>query len=135
VTARDRPATADGSVAVAGGMTGAQRLDLVLRVLMELGIVAALAMWGYSAGGGGGWGVVLAVLAPTVGFGFWGAVDFHQAGSWGERLRLAQELLVSAVAAIAWFVAGQPVLGVALAVLSVVYHLHLYSHGGRLLAH
>jgi hypothetical protein len=39
--------------------------------------------------------------APLVGFGFWGAVDFHQAGRFAEPLRLIQELAISALAAVA----------------------------------
>jgi hypothetical protein len=68
-----------------------------------------------------------------MGFGFWGALDFRGAGRFAEPLRLAQEIVVSLLAALAWYGAGRPVLGIALAVLSVVYHALVYLSGARLL--
>ena len=90
---------------------------LVLRVLVEAGIVAAFAWWGYRAGAGTGMKILLAVGAPAVGFGFWGAVDFRQAGRLAEPLRLVQELAVSGLAAVALYAAGQHLLGWALGLL------------------
>lgn len=110
-----------------------QLLNLVLRVLMETGIVVALAWWGLEAGDSTAAKLLLGICAPAVGFGFWGAVDFHQTGRAGEPLRLTQELTVSALAALAWYSAGQQVLGLALAGLSVVYHALVYLSGERLL--
>ena len=92
---------------------------LVLRVLMEAGIVAAFAYWGYRAGAGTGMKILLAAGAPALGFGFWGAVDFRQAGRLAEPLRLLQELAISGLAAVAVYAAGQHVLGWALGLLSV----------------
>ena len=89
---------------------------------METGIVLGLGYWGYQTGSGTLAKVVLAIVAPLVGFGFWGAVDFHQAGRAAEGLRLAQELLVSGFAGAAVWSAGQPVIGLLMAVLSIVYH-------------
>ena len=106
---------------------------LVLRVLVEAGIVAAFAWWGYRAGAGTGMKILLAVGAPALGFGFWGAVDFHQAGRLAEPLRLLQELAVSGLAAVALYAAGQHLLGWALGLLSVAYHTLVYLKGGRLL--
>ena len=108
---------------------------LVLRVLMEAGIVAAFAWWGYRAGAGTGMKILLAVGAPALGFGFWGAVDFRQAGRLAEPLRLLQELAVSALAAVALYAAGQHLLGWALGLLSAAYHALVYLQGGRLLKH
>ena len=108
---------------------------LVLRVLVEAGIVAAFAWWGYRAGAGTGMKILLAVGAPTLGFGFWGAVDFHQAGRLAEPLRLLQELAVSGLAAVALYAAGQHLLGWALGLLSAAYHALVYLQGGRLLKH
>ena len=108
---------------------------LVLRVVMEAGIVAAFAWWGYRAGAGTGMKILLAVGAPALGFGFWGAVDFHQAGRLAEPLRLLQELAISALAAAAVYAAGQHLLGWALGLLSVTYHALVYLQGGRLLKH
>ena len=110
-------------------------VTLVLRVLMEAGIVAAFAWWGYRAGAGTGMKILLAAGAPALGFGFWGAVDFRQAGRLAEPLRLLQELAISGLAAVAVYAAGQHLLGWVLGVLSAVYHALVYLQGGRLLKH
>ncbi|MFL7869900.1 MAG: YrdB family protein [Anaerolineales bacterium] len=107
--------------------------NLALRALMETGIVLALAYWGYQIGNNLWTKVLLGIVAPLLGFGFWGAIDFHQAGNMAEPLRLIEELVVSWLAAFALFVAGQPVLGWTLGLLSIVYHALVYISGGRLL--
>jgi hypothetical protein len=109
------------------------RLNLTLRAFMEAGVVIGLAWWGYDAGTAAWSRLALAVAAPTVGFGIWGTVDFRRAGRWAEPLRLIEELVISAVAAVAWYIAGQHALGVALAAVSVVYHVLVYTSGSRLL--
>ncbi len=106
---------------------------LVLRVLMEAGIVAAFAWWGYRAGAGTGVKILLALGVPALGFGFWGAIDFHQAGRLAEPLRLLQELAISGLAASAAYAAGRHLLGWALGLLSAAYHALVYLQGGRLL--
>ncbi len=108
-------------------------ITLSLRVLMELGIVAALATWGFHTGSSTGSRIALAIGASVVGFGFWGLVDFHQAGRWSEPLRLVEELAISGLAAAAWYVAGRHALGWALGVVSIAYHGLVYAQGGRLL--
>lgn len=108
-------------------------LTLALRVLMETGIVAAFAYWGYHAGTSVGTRIIFAVGAPALGFGFWGAVDFRQAGPLAEPLRLVQELVISGLAAAALYAAGQHILGWALGLLSLGYHALVYVQGGRLL--
>jgi len=108
-------------------------VTLALRVTMEAAIVAALAMWGYQAGPGTAGKLVLALAAPAVGFGVWGAVDFRQAGRFAEALRLVQELAISGLAAAAWYTAGQHALGAALVIVSVAYYGLVYLGGGRLL--
>ncbi len=108
-------------------------VTLALRVILEVGIVAALGYWGLTTGGGT-WGkIVLGVGAPLLGFGFWGAVDFRGAGWLAEPLRLLQELVISALAAVAAYLAGQPAAGVALGALSLAYHLLVYAVGDTLL--
>lgn len=114
-------------------MTTSQRINLVLRVTLETGVVVALGFWGYHAGGGTGAKVGLAIGAPLLGFGFWGAVDFHQAGRLAEPLRLVQELTISGLAAAGWYAAGFHTLGIALGALTVVYHASVYASGARLL--
>jgi hypothetical protein len=133
------PATPAGGLARTGENTARTAparwpvFTLVLRVLMEAGIVAGFAWWGYRAGAGTGMKILLAVGAPALGFGFWGAVDFRQAGRFAEPLRLLQELVVCALAAVAAYAAGQHLLGWVLGLLSAAYHALVYLQGGRLL--
>jgi hypothetical protein len=100
---------------------------------METAIVVGLAFWGFQTAEGSIEKIGLAIGAPVVGFGFWGLVDFHQAGRAAEPLRLVQELVVSGLVALAIWGVGQPLLGLLLAVLSAVYHGLVYATGGRLL--
>jgi hypothetical protein len=114
-------------------VTTSERINLLLRVTMETGIVAALGFWGYHEGGSTAAKIALMVAAPTMGFGLWGAVDFHQAGRIAEPLRLLQELTISGIAAVAWYLAGYQELGIALGALSLIYHVLVYATGSRLL--
>jgi hypothetical protein len=108
-------------------------LNLALRGLMELGIVAALGYWGYQVGVGLGTSILFGIGAPLLGFGYWSAVDFRRAGRLAEPLRLFQELVISAVAVLAWYAVGQPVLAAALGLVSVVHHVLVYLLGDSLL--
>lgn len=114
-------------------MTQNQRLLLVLRVSVEAGIVVALAYWGAHVGGSTLTKIVLGIGAPTVAFGVWGAVDFHRAGRFAEAVRLAEELAISLLAALALYTTGKHVLGIAFGALSVAYHVLVYASGERLL--
>lgn len=114
-------------------MTTTERLNLALRAVMEMGIVAGLAYWGVHVGASTGAKIVLGVGVPAVGFGFWGAIDFHQLGRYAEPARLVQELVVSGLSAAAWYGAGQPVIGIALGALSLIYHASVYASGQHLL--
>jgi hypothetical protein len=107
--------------------------NLALRALMELGIVVGLGYWGYVTGGSLGTRLLLAIGAPLLGFGFWGMVDFRQAGKFAEPLRLIQELVISGLAAAAWYGSGQHSLGISLGLVSLVYHVLVYTLGGTLL--
>ena len=115
-----------------GAKTTLRWVNVGLRGLMEAGIVVAFAIWGYHAASGA-MAIVLAVTVPVLGFGFWGAVDFHQAGTLGEPLRLTQELIISGLAALALYVAGQPFWAWTLAIISIVHHAAVYALGGKLL--
>ena len=114
-------------------MSTSERINLLLRVTLETGVVVALGFWGYHDGGGTAARIGLMVAAPALGFGLWGAVDFHQAGRLAEPLRLVQELAISGVATAAWYLAGYHGFGIALGALSLVYHLLVYATGSRLL--
>ena len=104
-----------------------------MRALMELGIVVALGYWGYSAGNNAVTKILLCIAAPLIGFGFWGLVDFRNAGSLAEPLRLTQELVITGLAAYAWYSAGAQTWGCALGILSIVHHALVYPLGGTLL--
>ncbi len=107
--------------------------NVALRGLLEAGVVAALAYWGIHTGESVVDKVVLGVLAPAVGFGIWGAVDFRDAGSLAELLRLLEELVISGIAAVALYTTGQHALAWALALLSLLHHALVYLLGMRLL--
>lgn len=59
-------------------------VTLVVRVVMETSVVAALAYWGYQTGSSIPMQVVLGIAAPLVGFGIWGTVDFRRFGRLAE---------------------------------------------------
>jgi hypothetical protein len=109
--------------------------NLALRAFMEMGIVLALAYWGYQTGNNTGTKILFGIIAPLIGFGIWGAVDFHQAGSMAETLRLIEELIISGLAALALYVTGQHAFGWTLGLLSIVYHALVYISGEHLLKH
>ncbi len=110
-----------------------RRSNVALRGLMEAGIVLALAWWGVHAGGDAAGKAALGVGVPLVGFGVWGLVDFRHVGRAAEPLRLLEELLITGLAAVAWYAAGEHALGLLLAAASVVHHVLVYPLGGRLL--
>ena len=102
---------------------------------MEMGIIVALGWWGVQTGDSVGMKIALGIAVPVIGFGFWGLVDFHRTGSIAEPLRLIQELVVSGLAAVAWYTAGQHTLGLMLGLLSIIYHTMVYTVGETLLKH
>lgn len=106
-----------------------------LRGLMELGIVIALGYWGYKTGESTTAKILLSVGVPLIGFGIWGLVDFRNAGSLAEPLRLIEELVISGVAVLAWYVAGAQSMGLALGIISIVHHASVYALGSTLLKH
>ena len=109
--------------------------NLALRGIMELGIVIAFLYWGIEMGNSKGTKIAFGLGAPLIGFGFWGAVDFHETGHMAEYLRLIEELVISGLAAAAFYIAGQHALGVILGLISVSYHALVYLTGERLLKH
>jgi multisubunit Na+/H+ antiporter MnhC subunit len=104
-----------------------------LRGLMETAIVIGMAYCGYHLGHQVAWKILLAVLFPLLGFGFWGLVDFHRFKKYGELLRLFQELLVTGLIAAALYILGAHNAGWVLAMLSIVHHGLTYLLGERLL--
>jgi hypothetical protein len=107
--------------------------NVFLRGLMEFSIILAFGYWGYHAGSTTGAELLLAIGAPLLGFGFWSLIDFRQAGTMSEPLRLIQELVISVLAAIALYAAGQPDFGLALIAISLLHHGLVYALGERLI--
>jgi hypothetical protein len=108
-------------------------VNLALRGLMELGIVIALAYWGYHSGKNTMQSILLSVGAPLLIFGFWSLFDFRKVVATPEPYRLVQELVLSGLAAVAWYSAGQRNFGLALGLISIVHHVLVYVLGERLL--
>jgi CheY-like chemotaxis protein len=104
-----------------------------VRGLMELGIVVALGYWGYKTGESTTAKILLSVGAPLIGFGIWGLVDFRNAGSFAEPLRLMEELIISGLAALAWYAVEAEAWGWALGVVSIIHHLLVYLLGDGLI--
>jgi Protein of unknown function (DUF2568) len=114
-------------------MSSVVAANIGLRAVMEGGIVAAFAYWGSQQGNTVPRRTLLALVTPTVAFGIWGAVDFHQLGHVAEVARLGEELAISALAALALYSAGERVLGIALAAASATHHALVYATGEHLL--
>jgi len=106
-----------------------------LRAAMELGIIVALGYWGYKTGEGGTMKILLSIGAPLIGFGIWGLVGFRNAGALAKPLRLIEELVISGLAALAWYAAGAQSMGWMLAIISILHHVLVYALGGTLLKH
>jgi len=111
----------------------AEVFNLALRAIMETGLVAALAYWGFHTGTGAASKFALGLVLPLLVFAFWGLVDFRQAGRLGEVLRLIQELVLTGLAALALYAAGQAAAALLLAAVSLLHHILVYALGGRLL--
>ncbi len=108
-------------------------VNLALRAVMELGIVLGLGYWGYHIGESTSLKILLSIGAPVIVFGFWGWVDFRQAGRFSELLRLIQELVISGLVAVALYATGVHMLGWTLGGVSVVHHAMVYPLGETLL--
>lgn len=108
-------------------------INLTLRGLMELGIVIAFAQWGYHTGKTIGYSVFLSIIAPLVMFSIWSLFDFRNVVSTPEPFRLVQEMFISLLAAVAWYISGQRMLGLTLAIISIIHHIMVYALGYKLL--
>ena len=109
------------------------KINIVLRAIMELGIVLALGYWGFHNGKSEPTKITLGISSPILIFGFWEMVDFHKTCRKAELLRLIQEIILSGLAAAALYFAGQHALSWALAGLSIIHHTFVYMLGVTLL--
>lgn len=107
--------------------------NVALRAVMELGIVCGFGYWGFHTGRTVRTRLLLGLGVPVLGFGLWGLLDFRQMGAAGEWLRLVEELVISALAAVAWYAAGQHAIAWLLLLASLLHHVLVYALGDRLL--
>ncbi len=100
-------------------MSAVRAVTLGVRFLCELGMLAALAIWGAHVGEGP-WAVALAVGAPLAAAAIWGAFVAPKA-RWPVPLgaRVAIELVLFGAASLALWSAGPPVLAIVLAALAL----------------
>jgi hypothetical protein len=100
-------------------MSAVRGVTLGVRFLCELGMLAALAVWGAHVGEGVG-AIALAVGAPLVAAAIWGAFVAPKA-RWPVPLavRVAIEVVLFGAASLALWSAGRPVLAIVLAVLAL----------------
>jgi hypothetical protein len=108
-------------------------VNVALRAVMETGIVIGFGYWGYHTGQSTGMKILLTIGLPLLGFGFWGLVDFRQAGSMAETIRLFQELIISGLAAAAFYASGLHTAGWTLAAITIIHHCLVYLLGERLI--
>jgi hypothetical protein len=107
--------------------------NVVLRAMLETCVIATFAYWGYTATTSTTARLLLAILAPVLVFGFWGAVDFRFVRRHAEPLRLTQELAVTLLASYALYTNSHHRLAWLLVLLSLVHHIAVYLLGERLL--
>ncbi len=130
---RPAPVEPVGARQRAPDVTPVVAANIGLRGVMESGVVAAFAYWGYQSGDGAARRTLRAIGVPAVAFGVWGAVDFRQLGRLGEPARLGEELAISGLAVTALWAARQRSFAVTLGAVSVVHHALVYATGERLL--
>ena len=93
--------------------------NLTLRFLLEVGAIAALAYWDFTTAGGAG-GVVAGIVAPLVFIAAWWTFVAPKASRrLPDSARLALEVALFGVVAVALVAAGQPVVGVMFGVAAV----------------
>jgi hypothetical protein len=114
-------------------VTALRSANLALRGIMEVGIVVALAYWGYWTGHSTIQRALLSIGAPVLVFSFWAFIDFRKTGPTAELFRCVQELVLSGIAAVSLYTTGQRTLGWILGLVSIVHHLAVYLLGERLL--
>ncbi|HLJ35646.1 MAG TPA: YrdB family protein [Ktedonobacteraceae bacterium] len=102
--------------------------NLALRFLLELCVLAALAYWGFQTGQTTIARIVLGIGAPLVAVVVWALLGapkapWHLKGAW----RLLLEVVFFGLPAVALFVAGQHILGVAFALVFILNTILIYA--------
>jgi hypothetical protein len=104
--------------------------NLGLAFLLELGVLAALAFWGFSTGSGTLAKIVLGIGLPALAIVVWALfgspqATWHLNGIW----RLILQIIFFGSAAVALYAAGQRVWGVVFALLFVLNTILVYAWG------
>jgi hypothetical protein len=106
--------------------------NLILRFLLELSMLAALAYWGFNASQDTFVSLLLGLLAPFVAILLWWVFVAPKAR---QRLsdpeRLFVEIILFAAAALGLLAAGQPILGLVFSVLVAVNLGLMFVFGQR----
>jgi hypothetical protein len=102
-------------------LTFIKNANLALAFFLELGVLAALAYWGFQTGQGTIARIALGIGAPAVAIAVWALFGSPQA-MWhlDGIFRVLLEVVFFGSAAVALFAAGQHVLGIAFAVVFVL---------------
>ncbi len=109
-------------------LTVLKNANLALAFFLELGVLVALGYWGFQVGQGTIAKIGLGIGAPLMAVVVWGLFGapnaaWHLNGPW----RLILEVVFFGSAAVALFVSGQRVLGVAFALVFVLNHALIYA--------
>ena len=102
--------------------------NLALRFLLELGVLAALAYWGFAVGQTTIVKIVFGIGAPVIAIVIWAFLGapralWHLKGVW----RLLLEVVFFGLPAVALFVAGQRIPGVIFALVFVFNTILIYA--------
>jgi len=98
-------------------------LWLTLAFVAELAALAALAVWGWSAGGSTAGRLLLAVAVPLVAAVLWGVFAAPRARVRVPALTLLVKVVVFGAAVVALFATGHPVLAIVLAAAALLSSL------------
>ncbi|AGK96336.1 YrdB family protein [Clostridium pasteurianum] len=108
-------------------------INIILRGIMEFGIIAAFALWGYWIGNRTTQKILFCIFAPILVFTFWGFFDFRKIVPNPELFRLVQELFICAIAVIALNVSGHRTLSIIMIVISSIHYILVYTLGQTLI--
>jgi hypothetical protein len=108
-------------------------INIILRAIMEFGIIVAFALWGYWIGNHTAQKIMISVVASILVFIFWGFFDFRKIVPNPELFRLFQELFICGIAVIALNVSGHRTLAIILLVISSIHHILVYALGQKLI--
>jgi hypothetical protein len=109
-------------------LTVLKNANLALAFFLELGVLAALGYWGFQTGQGMIAKIALGIGAPLIAVVVWGLFGAPKS-AWQLKgiPRLILHVVFFGSAAVALFISGQRVLGVAFALVSILNHVLIYT--------